>query len=61
MNAQTDDTSRVRVPLVEDEKTIIEFLTMGLTFEGFTVEAVRDRREALAAFEASGPISCCSM
>lgn len=43
------------VLLVEDEETIIEFLTMGLTYEGFTVHAVRDGREAMTAFERVRP------
>ncbi len=55
MEARTDDRAQVRVLLIEDEATIIEFLTMGLTFEGFAVEAVRDGRQALAAFERVRP------
>jgi DNA-binding response OmpR family regulator len=43
------------VLLVEDEETIVEFLTMGLTYEGFTVHVVRDGSEALPAFERVHP------
>lgn len=46
------ESDRVAVPvlLVEDEETIIEFLTMGLTYEGFAVHTVRDGCEDLPAF-----------
>ncbi|MGI8855039.1 MAG: response regulator [Thermomicrobiales bacterium] len=43
------------VLLIEDEETIVEFLTMGLTYEGFAVHAVRDGRQAMAAFERVHP------
>jgi DNA-binding response OmpR family regulator len=43
------------VLVVEDEETIVEFLTMGLTYEGFAVHAVRDGRDALATFERVRP------
>jgi len=44
------DTAQPTVLLVEDEETIIEFLTIALTYEGFVVHAVRDGRDALSAF-----------
>src|SRR5262249_3267160 len=37
------------------EETIVEFLTMGLTYEGFTVHSVRDGRDALPTFERVRP------
>src|SRR5437016_11367871 len=43
------------VLVVEDEETIVEFLTMGLTYEGFMVHAVRDGRAALPTFERVRP------
>lgn len=45
----------VTVLLVEDEETVGEFVAMGLGYEGFTVETVRDGRDALAAFERVRP------
>src|SRR6476620_7765284 len=51
MTAPETNDAALTVLLVEDEETIVEFLTMGLTYEGFTVHAVRDGREALPAFE----------
>src|SRR4051795_1398864 len=53
---ETDNNdAAVTVLLVEDEETIVEFLTMGLTYEGFVVHAVRDGREAMPAFERIRP------
>jgi len=49
------DGAPLSVLLVEDEETIIEFLTMGLTYEGFTVHSVRDGRDALPTFERVRP------
>lgn len=48
------DQSR-SVLVVEDEQAIVEFLTLGLTYEGFTVRSVLDGREALAAFNQLRP------
>ena len=45
----------VLVLLVEDEETVSEFISMGLGYEGFEVEIVRDGRDALAAFERVRP------
>ena len=47
--------SAVTVLLVEDEETVSEFIAMGLGYEGFTVETVRDGRDVLAAFERTRP------
>src|SRR5262245_36148512 len=49
----TEDALTVLV--VEDEETIVEFLTMGLTYEGFTVHAVRDGLDAMPTFERVRP------
>ena len=55
MAAEETNGMALTVLLVEDEETIIEFLTMGLTYEGFTVHAVREGREALPTFERVHP------
>ncbi|HEV7213499.1 MAG TPA: response regulator, partial [Chloroflexota bacterium] len=49
------ETKNPSVLVVEDEETIVEFLTMGLTYEGFTVTAVRNGNAALAAFQRVHP------
>ncbi|HEY0737042.1 MAG TPA: response regulator transcription factor [Herpetosiphonaceae bacterium] len=38
----------VRILVVDDEPTITEFLEIGLTYEGYTVETVADGAEAIA-------------
>ncbi|MDQ2787931.1 MAG: response regulator transcription factor [Chloroflexota bacterium] len=55
MSVTKANDAALTVLLVEDEETIIEFLTMGLTYEGFTVHAVRDGREALPTYERVHP------
>ncbi|MCA1668545.1 MAG: response regulator transcription factor [Thermomicrobia bacterium] len=55
MGAPEPTDTALTVLLVEDEETIVEFLTMGLTYEGFTTHVVRDGREALPAFERIHP------
>jgi DNA-binding response OmpR family regulator len=55
MSITESNGAALTVLLVEDEETIVEFLTMGLTYEGFTVHAVRDGREALPTFERVHP------
>jgi len=55
MESRADGSAQLGVLLVEDSETIIEFLTMGLTYEGFTVHVVRDGRDAMAAFERVRP------
>lgn len=55
VTGDASEQGRPRVLIVEDEETIVEFLTMGLTFEGFTVSAVRDGAQALAAFQRLRP------
>jgi DNA-binding response OmpR family regulator len=52
---QEADGKNPSVLVVEDEETIVEFLTMGLTYEGFTVTAVRNGNAALAAFQRVHP------
>ncbi len=49
------EDARPSVLVVEDEETIVEFLTMGLSYEGFAVAAVRDGGDALAAFDRVRP------
>ncbi|MHB8645317.1 MAG: response regulator [Thermomicrobiales bacterium] len=55
MHTLEPNDAALTVLLVEDEETIVEFLTMGLTYEGFTVHTVRDGREALPTFERVRP------
>lgn len=55
MTAPEPIAATLTVLLIEDEETIIEFLTMGLTYEGFAIHAVRDGCEALPAFERVHP------
>lgn len=52
---ESSSTERPRVLVVEDEETIVEFLTMGLTYEGYDVEVVRDGQAAVAAFHRFQP------
>jgi len=44
-----------RVLVVEDEETILDFVTLGLRYEGFEVERAADGREALDAFNRQRP------
>ena len=55
MMTQESSDAALTVLLVEDEETIVEVVTMGLTYEGFTVHAVRDGREAMPTFERVHP------
>lgn len=55
MTTPESNDAALTVLLIEDEETIVEFLTMGLTYEGFTVHTVRDGREAMSAFERVHP------
>ncbi len=55
MTIDASDSGRPHVLVVEDEETIVEFLTMGLTFEGFTVSSVRDGAQALGVFQRTRP------
>lgn len=41
--------------VVDDEETIVEFVTLGLEHAGFRVRALGDGREALARFDEIGP------
>jgi two-component system, OmpR family, response regulator MprA len=50
-----ESPSPPRVLVVDDEETIVDFVTMGLEHAGFAVTAARDGRAALAAFEAEPP------
>jgi len=44
-----------RVLVVEDEETILDFVMLGLRYEGFEVERAVDGREALDAFNRQRP------
>ena len=55
---ESNDTSnerQVRALVVDDEETILEFLGMGLGYEGFTVETASDGPSALAAADRFRP------
>jgi DNA-binding response OmpR family regulator len=49
------ERSGVRVLVVEDEEAILDFVEMGLRYEGFEVELTQDGPSALAAFERRRP------
>ena len=57
MSAQTENGGerQVRVLVVDDEATIIEFLGMGLGYEGFAVESASDGPSALAVADRFRP------
>ncbi len=55
MESRADGSAQLSVLLVEDSETIIEFLTIVLTYEGFAVHVVRDGRDAMSAFERVRP------
>lgn len=43
------ETERLRVLVVDDEETILDFLQLGFSYEGFEVELAKNGQEALAA------------
>jgi DNA-binding response OmpR family regulator len=45
----------LRVLVVDDEESILDFVQMGLEYEGFTVETVQDGPAALVSFDARRP------
>ncbi len=61
MGVQTDEQTlaggerQVRALIVDDEETILEFLTMGLGYEGFAVRTATDGPAALAAADRFRP------
>ena len=61
MSVQVDERAagqterQVRALVVDDEETILEFLGMGLGYEGFTVETATDGPAALAAADRFRP------
>ena len=55
MGGRSGDRGPASVLLVEDEEAVSELVAMGLGYEGFAVETVRDGRDALAAFERVRP------
>ncbi|HEY8597061.1 MAG TPA: response regulator transcription factor [Thermomicrobiales bacterium] len=52
---ETSNERQVRALVVDDEETILEFLGMGLGYEGFTVETASDGPSALAAADRFRP------
>ena len=53
--AATGNERQIRALVVDDEETILEFLGMGLGYEGFTVETALDGPSALAAADRFRP------
>lgn len=53
--SDTSNERQVRALIVDDEETILEFLGMGLGYEGFTVETASDGPSALAAADRFRP------
>ncbi|MGH2598029.1 MAG: response regulator transcription factor [Dehalococcoidia bacterium] len=51
----TAPASQKRVLVVDDEETIVEFLTMGLSYEGWSVSVAMDGPAALAAVQQQRP------
>jgi len=45
----------LRVLVVDDEESILDFVQMGLEYEGFEVETVKDGPAALSSFDARRP------
>jgi DNA-binding response OmpR family regulator len=45
----------LRVLVVDDEESILDFVQMGLEYEGFEVETVQDGPSSLASFDARRP------
>ena len=55
MNDVNGTSTRPRVLVAEDDRSVRESLVMALELEGYDVEAVGDGEKALAAFAASAP------
>jgi DNA-binding response OmpR family regulator len=55
MTIETGISPGRRVLVVDDEETIVEFLTMGLSYEGWTVFAAMDGQAALEAAQRERP------
>jgi len=54
-HSDVNNERQVRALVVDDEETILEFLGMGLGYEGFTVETASDGPSALAAADRFRP------
>lgn len=54
-NRRTEATKQLAVLVVDDEETIIEFLQMGLQYEGFTVEVATDGETAIEVYRRTKP------
>jgi DNA-binding response OmpR family regulator len=55
MASATPASNGARVLVVEDEETILDFVEMGLRYEGFEAEVARDGPSALTAFSQRRP------
>ena len=55
MTHATSEDQRLRVLVVDDEDAILDFVDMGLRYEGFEVEVAKDGPGALASFQRRRP------
>jgi DNA-binding response OmpR family regulator len=55
MSSRTNETPGPRVLVVDDEDAILDFVELGLRYEGFKVDLARDGNEALAAVASRRP------
>jgi DNA-binding response OmpR family regulator len=55
MNSNASSTPGPRVLVVDDEEAILDFVELGLRYEGFEVELARDGQAALAAVSSRRP------
>ena len=49
MREPVTEPDRLRILVVDDEETILDFLQLGFSYEGFEVELAKDGQEALSA------------
>jgi DNA-binding response OmpR family regulator len=54
-NRRAEANQELSVLVVDDEETIVEFLQMGLQYEGFTVEVANDGETALEIYRKTRP------
>jgi DNA-binding response OmpR family regulator len=55
VSGRAEQTGSPRILVVDDEDAILDFVEMGLRYEGFEVELARDGLEALSHFNARRP------
>ena len=52
---------KLHVLVVDDEPAIVDYLRLGLKYEGYEIEAAGDGRSALAAVHARRPDLVCAL